>query len=56
MPPAAHEASLWGPSDTGRPHQQALDIPDGNDGDSFPSLPIQARYTPDDRPLTALRS
>jgi len=52
MPPAAHEASLWGPSDTGRPHQQALDIPDGNDGDSFPSLPIQARYTPDDRPLT----
>lgn len=46
-----HESLLVGSSDHGRPHKAALDIPDENGSDSFQSLPIRGRYTPDDRPL-----
>lgn len=46
-----HESLLVGSSDHARPRPSALDIPDGTRSDSFPTLAIRGRYTPDDRPL-----
>lgn len=52
MTQPTHEPPLLGAPALGRPQQESLNIPDGPGDGSFPALPIQARYTPNDRPLT----